>query len=71
MRGQKTIFFLLVTILFVVFGVSSPSAYAQEGPFGDVTCGDLIDNDGDGDKDAADTGCYNYVNDPAEDDDGD
>ncbi len=30
---------------------------AAEGPFGDASCGDMVDNDCDGQTDAADTGC--------------
>jgi hypothetical protein len=59
--------------MFIIFAVApTGGAYAQtEGPFGDPTCGDFIDNDGDGKKDSADTDCYNYIGDPAVDDDGD
>jgi hypothetical protein len=76
MKGQKTVFFLLIIFLFVMIGAVSPPAYAQciatvEGPFGDASCGDWIDNDCDGLKDSADPDCYNYVGDPDTDDDGD
>ncbi len=66
----------VLTVLFcmlILFAVApTGGAYAQtEGPFGDPTCGDYLDNDGDGKKDSADTDCYNYVGAPDVDDDGD
>jgi hypothetical protein len=77
MKSQKTMFFLFITCLFVIFAVSSPPANAQcvptgpEGPFGNASCEDWIDNDCDGLTDTADTDCYNYVGNPDIDDDGD
>jgi hypothetical protein len=77
MKSQKTMFFLFILCLFVMFAVASPPASAQcvptgpEGPFGDASCGDWIDNDCDGLTDTADTDCYNYVGGPDTDDDGD
>jgi hypothetical protein len=77
MKGQKALFFMLITLLLVMFAASSPPAYAQcvptgpEGPFGDASCEDWIDNDCNGQIDTADTACYNNVGDPDVDDDGD
>jgi hypothetical protein len=45
-----------------VGGVScTPGAPGTEGPFGDPTCGDTVDNDCDGDTDGADVDCIGTV----------
>jgi hypothetical protein len=76
MNKQKTEFILLIIFSLSVIGAVSPPAYAQcvpavEGPFGNATCNDSVDNDCDGKKDSADPDCYNNVGGPDVDDDGD